>query len=457
MTTTLEMIGVTVIGGSFVCITTIIIFGFVLRKRHIFLAPRATARPRDVIYNPSARSTVNDKGNINIDRHVQDRGNPFIGWIPWTLSLRYDTMLRGIPGTGTRQNGLAGTMLSVTLDGIVLLRFHALGLRISSFVTILSIFVLMPIYKTSTCQSSCDLDDYESTSYSTVSDLNMTSYEQLTILNVPALLSTTATNATTSTPTTKDVIALGNPDGLRLYGVVLVFWIIMFYAFRELRQEWIQLLAMRRVYYLEFDIYGERKKQLERTRLFTNSLATFPSSGSGNHSYKQANATVSMKKRKSSATNKQQFFQEQQKIEDVDESDGMAEHSQPFETVTKLHERRIRSSMVVCMEDSHLMHREPYIPHPEFAETVPNVSLYSILVGGLPSLPKHALSTGTSIVTNNHSSINKTDYEDSNFVFSKREQVDWQLSLTTAFFDHCVPNQPGFSSSIAAVTVIPGT
>ena len=31
-----------------------------------------------------------------------------------------------------------------------------------------------------------------------------------------------------------------------------------------------------------------------------------------------------------------------------------------------------------------------------------------------------------------------------------------QLSVTTCFFDYCVPNPPGFSSSVAAVTILPG-
>jgi hypothetical protein len=33
--------------------------------------------------------------------------------------------------------------------------------------------------------------------------------------------------------------------------------------------------------------------------------------------------------------------------------------------------------------------------------------------------------------------------------------IDWQLSVTSAFFDYCVPNQPGFSSSVVAVTILP--
>ena len=35
-----------------------------------------------------------------------------------------ETVLKGVPGTGTRKNGMEGSMLKVNLDGIVLLRFH---------------------------------------------------------------------------------------------------------------------------------------------------------------------------------------------------------------------------------------------------------------------------------------------------------------------------------------------
>ena len=40
---------------------------------------------------------------------------------------------------------------------------------------------------------------------------------------------------------------------------------------------------------------------------------------------------------------------------------------------------------------------------------------------------------------------------------TEQQLTDWQLSVTTAFFDRCCPNQPGFSSSVAAITVLPGS
>ena len=87
-------------------------FGVVVRTRSPYIAPRCTARPRDVIYNPSPSSKA------------QKPGSPMFGWIPWCNELSYDQLLRGVPGTGTRQGGLQGALLKVNLDGIVLLRFH---------------------------------------------------------------------------------------------------------------------------------------------------------------------------------------------------------------------------------------------------------------------------------------------------------------------------------------------
>lgn len=34
-------------------------------------------------------------------------------------------------------------------------------------------------------------------------------------------------------------------------------------------------------------------------------------------------------------------------------------------------------------------------------------------------------------------------------------EPEWQISVVKSFFDQCVPNQPGYSSSVAAVTILP--
>ena len=40
------------------------------------------------------------------------------------MNLSYDRMLRGIPGTGTRDGGMSGQLLAVNLDAIILFKFH---------------------------------------------------------------------------------------------------------------------------------------------------------------------------------------------------------------------------------------------------------------------------------------------------------------------------------------------
>lgn len=341
--TTLAQIGFTTLGGSSILLLTLCLFGCAVRVRSPLIAPRATARPPSVIYS-----------------RYGDRGSAWCGWIIWSLRLSYDTLLQGIPGTGTREAGLSGSLLRVNLDGIVLLRFHAVCLRVASVATVLFVTLLVPAFLSAQCYKPEDYDNAtgicdENTLY------NLTDYERTTIKNVPSI---TGSERWTDT-------VFEQQDGIlwRLYATVVCFAIVAAYLCHQLQQEWIQILAMRRVYYLEYDIWGERREELKQTMLFDD--------------YNRG-------KKKN--------------------------------------------------PERHLVDRDPWIPHPEQRETVPNIALYSILVGGLPSLPEQAADSFNAEAT---------------IQFSKRESIDWQLSLTTTFFDHCVPNQPGFSSSIAAVTIIP--
>lgn len=296
------------------------------------------------------------------------------------MQLTYATMLAGVPGTGTRDGGLSGALLKVNLDGIVLLRFHHLCLRVCTLATFLYLLVVLPLYATAQCSkqtvffegdNQTDLQSVE------CQESNLTDYQRLTLANVPKLHLDDA----------DDVLGdmlnwfspIHNGDLARLYIVVLCGWIITYYALRELQVEWGDVLAMRRVYYLEADHWKDRMDELECTLLRV----------------------------------------EREKIERRNSS----QHTSA------------NSSMVT--DESYMTNRQPWIPHPEQRDTVPNIELYSVLVGGLPTLP-------TEVVD-----------RDEEAVFSRKQSIDWQLSVTTAFFDHCVPNQPGFSSSIAAVTILP--
>ena len=139
---------------------------------------------------------------------------------------------------------------------------------------------------------------------------------------------------------------------LRLWVIVLVAWAIYYYTCRLIWEQWIENLALRRVYYLEFNHYKARQQEIADTK---------------------------------------------------DNPDAM---------------------------DPLLNHRPAFLPHPELRDTVPNVSLYSVLYK-LPSVHFANL---------NHIS---------------QSEVQRQLQTAADFFDKAVPNQPGYSSSVAAVTILP--
>ncbi|KAL3930139.1 MAG: hypothetical protein SGBAC_011894, partial [Bacillariaceae sp.] len=208
----------------------------------------------------------------------------------------------------------------------------------------------MPVYSTARCSSlRGDLNTPECI------NITLTDYQQLTLANIPTL--DPYEDEDNLFGSLVDVIERQNMG--RLYMVAVCTWLITWYTMRLLHMEWLDILAMRRVYYLEADHWKDRMEEL------------------GN-------------------------VAEEQNRKDA----------------------------------SRIEKRPVWVPHPEFRDTVPNIELYSILVGGLPSLPTDAM-------------------QDVEAVFSKKQSMDWQLSVTTAFFDHCVPNQPGFSSSVAAVTILP--
>jgi hypothetical protein len=333
---TLSAISVTLAGGVGVFAITLGFFSIAVVRRNIFVAGRCVARPRDVIYNPNPKHSC------------QDRGRTVFGWMAWAMSLTYDTMLNGVPGTGTRDGGLQGQLLKVNLDGIVLLRFHHLGLRVCFLATILNLAVVLPLYSTAQC-SKVRGDFYSPE----CQEYNLTDYQRLTLANIPIL-------DPDESPSLSRYFDVREKEYLgRMYAVVLCAWIVTWYAQSQLHLEWLDILAMRRVYYLEADHWGDRVVELE---------------------------TIAEAKRKE--------------------------------------------------DEANIAKRAVWVPHPELRDTVPNIELYSVLVGGLPSLPTEAV-------------------EDLEAVFSRKQSMDWQLAVTTAFFDHCVPNQPGFSSSVAAVTILP--
>ena len=384
------------------------------------------------------------------DVGIQYRGNPFTGWIPWVLALSYDTMLRGVPGTGTRRKGMDGSLLRVNIDAIVLFRFHAICLRVAVLATILCIGIVLPLNLTARCHNvTNDPSDESYDAQCFGKDYSLTDYEKTTLKNIPPL--TYAEYDERQNLKLQDanfierLVAAFRHSAAntiwgsayrrnlgRLYGVVLCSWIITWYAIRVIGREWIDALALRRVYYLETDHWDDRKEDLSLTLLRDDD------SDEDDDEYDEY---------------------------DDDERDrtlcgmcgcgrgvdGADEHRRRMKKRRELNAsgagggggRRDKRSRAAdgrrsCDNDAH--RRDPWIPHPEQRDTVPNVELYSVLVGGLPSLPSDV--------------VDEEDIEAA-VGYSRRQSIDWQLAVATAFFDHCVPNQPGFSSSIAAITILP--
>lgn len=166
----LAAIGFTVAAGMGVFTISLVSFGVAVKNQSTFIAARCEARPPTVIYNPRPKV------------RSQDRGNPIFGWIPWVMSLTYATMLSGVPGTGTREKGLSGLMLKVNLDGIVLMRFHHLCLRVCSLALFLYVLVALPVFRTAQC--SRIRGDYDA---EFCVEQNLTDYQRLTLANIPAL------------------------------------------------------------------------------------------------------------------------------------------------------------------------------------------------------------------------------------------------------------------------------
>ena len=217
---TFQAIGLNLAIGSGVLVTSMLMFTAAVHwELNDKIAPRTWARPRNVIKN------------------VLD--GPFYGisWIPWTLSLSFQDMLEGLPGTGTRKDGWSGKLLSCNLDGIVAIKFHALCLRVAIFASCLCVFVVLPVNWTAQCEAS-----YESAGIC-INITDLTNFEQTTLANIPPMhfdeLNETIPiepddgNSVASAyrfPSPNEFFWMARGTTWRLYVIVLVAWAIFVYS-----------------------------------------------------------------------------------------------------------------------------------------------------------------------------------------------------------------------------------
>ena len=237
--------------------------------------------------------------------------------------------------------------------------FPALCTRITGLISLFSVCLLLPLYVTGRCGSATDDDGIDLGCFN--ERYNLTDYGITTLANIPDLVSDEPTIVIDVEQ--RDVYA-------RLYIVVFSFWFICYFACKAMEKEWAAMLALRRVYFLESDVYQNRQDELKETL------------------YRGASA----------------------------------------EQMLPLHR-----------QPSYLQ-RDPWIPHAEQREVVPNIALYSVLVGGIPASPDDEIH-----VDDVKAAIKR----------AKLSKIDWQLAYVGEYFDKCVPNQPGYSSSVAAITILP--
>jgi len=369
---TLEGIGFNALGGSVVLLCSFLFFGLAVRNRNTNIAPRCAARNPNVIFNPDSKLPSEDQvnGDNNVissqlsKEEIQYKGSAYFGWIPWCLNLSYDAMIKGIPGTGTRNGGMGGHLLKVNLDAIILIRFHEMCLKITCLATVLCLFLILPLNITARCYYDMDLDECSVTA----GNRKLTNFERTTAYNIQPIRDdkNRFVNASFSS-------GLG-----RLYAIVIVSWILVFYALKLISREWVENLSLRRVFYLESSHWENRNEELEETWLNQSCVLNESSQNLSHCSSKKCDQDYSKKNK-----------------------------------------------------------RDAWIPHPEQRDTLPNIDIYSVLVGRLPSSPLEV----------------DADLEAS--IVARENPDAWRLETAYSFFDKCVPPENGFSSSVAAITILP--
>ena len=106
-----------------------------------------------------------------------------IRWVPWVLRLSYSEMMEGVTGTGTRNKGWSGSKLRCNLDGVILIKFCVLALKVSILATFLCMVVILPINYTATCNPEHAIEGQAVCGNETIKN----GYEQTTYANIPTL------------------------------------------------------------------------------------------------------------------------------------------------------------------------------------------------------------------------------------------------------------------------------
>jgi hypothetical protein len=250
----------------------------------------------------------------------------------------------------------------------------ALCLRVSFLATIIAIGIILPLNLTAQCFKTDESDESGSALLCNPTNYSLTDYEQTTLANIPSLEYPSDSGEAKSwlySLIGYSIPVIGKRYNTflgRLYAVVVFSWILVGYTLKLMRKEWVETLALRRVYYLEGTHWENRVAELNQTGFNAQY-------GDDSDSYEEMGIA---KRRKANNPNKARKLKQKKKKKKVT--------------------------------------RDPWIPHPEQRETVPNIELYSVLVGNIPSLPSE-------IAENNFQEMG----------FTKKQSLSWQLAVTVSF------------------------
>jgi len=223
------------------------------------LAPRISNRPKNVLKNAMLY-------------HLPSwmKHNPLwypVAWILWAYNLTYRECLKGIPGTGTRKDGLEGPLLKANLDAVILMRFFTLLFKVSVLVCLLCI-ALTFVYST----AECDVEIFGNGTCSQISSENF--FIRTTIDHVPNnMVNQNISQAANETLSTSDIFGIFDDSyqfsifigqTVRIWATVISCVLIYLYTFYLLTHEWIENINLRRKYFLEATHYSQRMGELHK-------------------------------------------------------------------------------------------------------------------------------------------------------------------------------------------------
>lgn len=262
------------------------------------LAPRSANRPKSIIHN-----VLRTQPTVGCCCIIYP-----ISFLCWAWRLTFPQGLQGIEGTGSRNNGWAGPTLKWNVDGVILLKYHMLLLKIAMLATILCLFILLPTFATAdcdpqlmgmqTCKTMWNLTGKycctvtltkKSILHSLISSpvhyfmFCCIDFENMTIMHIPdkvwrpnnqttAIVLENGTVVEIPPPTVNPISGKLWVPGVSSRTLVVVVCCVILYVYtcRLLWYEWIDNLALRRIYFLEADHYSRRIKELDEITAIQN-------------------------------------------------------------------------------------------------------------------------------------------------------------------------------------------